>query len=621
MSEPVYIIGIDLGTTNSVVAYTEAEIPKGRKPEIRVLPIPQLVEAGTVEKRDMLPSFLFLPGPHDVSEGALDLPWKSGNELAVGEFARERGAERPERLVSSSKSWLCHTLVDRNKPILPWDGPEEMAKLSPVEAAARILGHVRDAWDHAMAAEDESLRMERQDVLLTVPASFDAVARELTVQAAEMAGIPRITLLEEPQAAFYAWIEAAGDSWREEVEKGDLVLVCDVGGGTSDFSLITVSEEEGDLALERIAVGDHLLVGGDNMDLALAYRVAEELRQSKGKKLDAWQMRGLWHACRKAKETLLSDAGADSHPVTILGRGSSLIGGTTKSDVAGSTVEQVVLDGFFPRCEPDARPAAPPRAGIRQMGLAYESDPAVTRHLAHFLSRQGDHGPDAAALGGSAPSAAAAPTAILFNGGVMKADRIRKRVVDVLGSWRTGEEAPGIREIANRNFDLAVARGAAYYGMARRGTGIRIRGGLNRAYYIGVAAAMPAVPGMPAPIKALCVAPFGMEEGSDSPVPDREFVLVVGEPVKFDFLGSTVRLEDEPGALVDDWEEEIEPITTIETTLDGEPGTVVPVILEIKVTEIGTLELWCVSRENPAQRWKLEFNVREQAAEASGILP
>jgi hypothetical protein len=612
LSDPVYIIGIDLGTTNSVVAYTEADLPKGRKPDIRVLPIPQLVEAGTVEKRDMLPSFLFLPGPHDVSEGALDLPWRSGNAMAAGEFARERGAELPQRLIASSKSWLCHTLVDRNKPILPWDGPDDMEKLSPVEAAARILAHIRDAWDFAMAAEDENLRLDRQDVLLTVPASFDAVARELTVKAAEKAGLSHITLLEEPQAAFYAWIEAAGDEWREEVQKGDLVLVCDVGGGTSDFSLINVSEEDGDLVLDRIAVGDHLLVGGDNMDLALAYRVAEDLRRSKGKKLDAWQMRGLWHACRKAKEALLGDAEAQSHPVTILGRGSSLIGGTTKTDVASETVEQVVLDGFFPRCERDAHPSAPPRTGIQQMGLAYESDPAVTRHLAHFLSRQGD---PASGFGPEGTKTSAGPTAILFNGGVMKADRIRERVVDILAGWRGEAAESGIREIANRNFDLAVARGAAYYGMARRGAGIRIRGGLNRSYYIGVAASMPAVPGMPVPIKALCVAPFGMEEGAGSALPDQEFVLVVGEPVKFDFLGSTVRLDDAPGTLVDEWEGDIEPITTIETTLDGEPGSAIPVILEVKVTEIGTLELWCVSRQNPEDRWKLEFNVRERDAE------
>ncbi|MEE4356471.1 MAG: Hsp70 family protein [Desulfococcaceae bacterium] len=597
MSDPFYIIGIDLGTTNSVVSYTEVKTEKGKKPEIRVLEIPQLTDAGTVEKRNVLPSFILLPGKHDVPENALDLPWKQGNTIAVGEFARERGAEIPHRLISSSKSWLCHTLVDRNKGILPWEGPDDMEKQSPVDAAALILSHIRDAWNHTMAAEDESLRMEKQDVLLTVPASFDAVARDLTVKAAEKAGLTNITLLEEPQAAFYAWIESSDDKWRDSIEKGDLVLVCDVGGGTSDFSLIKVDEEEGDLKLERIAVGDHLLVGGDNMDLALAYTASRQIASGK-KKPDAWQMRGLWHACRKAKESLLSDPEVQDYPITLLGRGKSLIGGTKKTKLARKTVEDVIVEGFFPSCEQDAVPATPQRSGIQELGLSYESDPAITRHLARFLSRQ---------------KGEVLPTAILFNGGVMKAASVRKRVLDVISSWNP-PETPAVREIESSDFDLTVARGAAYYGMARRGTGIRIRGGLNKSYYIGVAASLPAVPGMPVPIKALCVAPFGMEEGTQATLSDQEFVLVVGEPVKFDFMGSSRRLDDKVGTVVDDWEEDIEEITTIESTLDGESGSTIPVILETKVTEIGTLELWCVSKNDAAQRWKLEFNVREQEA-------
>ncbi|MBW2012045.1 MAG: Hsp70 family protein, partial [Deltaproteobacteria bacterium] len=272
MSDPVYIIGIDLGTTNSIVAYTDADIQKGKKPQINIFEIPQLVDAGVVEKRNILPSFIFVPGEYDVSKESLSLPWEEDSRLAVGEFARDRGEEIPQHLISSAKSWLCSTTIDRNKPILPWEGPKELSKLSPVEAC--------DAWNHTMALEDENLKMENQDILLTVPASFDAVARELSVKAAQMAGLPHVTLLEEPQAAFYAWIEASGDKWREDVSKGDLILVCDVGGGTSDFSLIRVSEdvcdvgggtsdfslirvseEEGELVLERIAVGDHLLMG------------------------------------------------------------------------------------------------------------------------------------------------------------------------------------------------------------------------------------------------------------------------------------------------------------------------------------------------------------------------
>jgi len=602
LSDPVYIIGIDLGTTNSIVAYTDADIQKGKKPQINIFEIPQLVDAGVVEKRNILPSFIFVPGEYDVSKESLSLPWEEDSRLAVGEFARDRGEEIPQHLISSAKSWLCSTTIDRNKPILPWEGPKELSKLSPVEACSVILRHIRDAWNHTMALEDEKLKMENQDILLTVPASFDAVARELTVKAAQMAGLTHVTLLEEPQAAFYAWIEASGDKWREDVSKGDLILVCDVGGGTSDFSLIRVSEEEGELVLERIAVGDHLLMGGDNMDLALAYSVSKNLAE-KGTKLDSWQMRALWHSCRKAKEKILSDPDQTSCPVTILGRGTSLIGGTIKTELSIDEIEKVVVEGFFPYCEITSKPMPKPQAGIREIGLGYESDPAVTRHMAQFISRQ---------KGKKKKKSVEIPNTLLFNGGVMKAESVRQRVLDVVSSWSPPEEeSPGVREIKTDEFDLAVARGAAYYGMARRGQGIRIRGGLGRSYYIGVAASMPAVPGMPAPIKALCVAPFGMEEGTETVLTDQEFLLVVGEPVKFNFLGSSLRLDDTVGTVVEDWEQEIEEITTLETTLEGEYGTYIPVNFEIKVTEVGTLELWCVSKEDE-QRWKLEFNVREK---------
>ena len=599
MSDPTYIIGIDLGTTNSVVAYTEAEIEKGKTPDIRVLEIPQLVEADTMEKRDVLPSFILVPGKHDVPEESLRLPWDENNKIAVGEFAKERGAEIPTHLISSSKSWLCHTLVDRNKPILPWEGPEDQMKMSPVEASSVMLKHIRDAWNYTIAHKDESLRIENQDILLTVPASFDAVARDLVVKSAEMAGLSNITLLEEPQAAFYAWIESTGDKWRKIINKNDLVLVCDVGGGTSDFTLISVTEEEGELVLDRTAVGSHLLIGGDNMDLALAYTVFKRMFK-KGKRLDAWQMRGLWHSCRKAKESLLADPEMKEYPVTILGGGRSLIGGTKKAKLSRQEIEEVILEGFFPNCTAKTKPVAEKKVGIKEIGLSYEADPAITHHLASFLGRQGKM---------------KIPTAILFNGGVMKSEPVRQQVMSVISSWRKTGKKVAVREIETKDFDLTVAKGAAYYGLARRGKGVRIRGGLNRTYYIGVAASLPAVPGMPVPIKALCVAPFGMEEGTDEKLSDQEFVLVVGEPVKFDFLGSPLRLQDPVGTIIDDWEEDIEGITTMETTLDGDPGSVIPVFLEVKATEIGTLELWCVSRENSEQRWKLEFNVREKDSE------
>jgi molecular chaperone DnaK (HSP70) len=594
MTDSKYIVGIDLGTSNSILAYTPAELDDPAAAEIKLLEIPQIIGPGSVASRSMLPSFIFLPGEKDMSPDALNLPWETDVKQVVGEFAQERGAELPQRLISSAKSWLCHSMVDRNQAILPWGASPEVPKLSTVEASAAILEHIRRAWNFSMAREDESLALELQDVYLTVPASFDAVARELTVKAAEMAHLPDITLLEEPQAAFYAWIEASRERWRDDIAAGDLVLVCDLGGGTSDFSLIRVSESSGDLELERIAVGNHLLIGGDNMDLALAYAIAKRFSE-KGTRLDSWQMRALWHRCRAAKEKLLELSGNETVPISILGRGSSLIGGTLKTDLSRAEVEQVIVDGFFPFCDVTSRPAAVQRAGIQETGLPYESDPAVTQHLAQFLSRQ-DERP------------AELPTAVLFNGGVMKASMLQKRIVDVLSSWQNGVE-PRVLEASN--LDLAVARGAAYYGLARRGRGIRIRSGLNKSYYIGVAAALPAVPGMPAPIKALCVAPFGMEEGSETELTEREFNLVVGEPAKFDFLGSAARTDDAAGIIIEDWEGDVEPITTIETTLDGKYGSVIPVSIQIKVTEIGTLELWCVSRQDD-KRWKLEFNVREK---------
>jgi len=599
VSEPVYIIGIDLGTTNSIVAYTGIAAENGETADIRVFEIPQVVSPRSIEKRSVLPSFLYIPTAAEASAGAFDLPWKSGSRIVVGEYAQARSAEVPQRVIASAKSWLCNTSVDRNKSILPWEAPEDVEKISPVEASAAILTYMRNAWNHEMAVGNPDLLMEHQDIFLTVPASFDAVARELTVRSAALAGLPNITLLEEPQAAFYSWIESSGDRWRKNVTRGDRILICDVGGGTTDFSLIQVSEEDGQLVLERTAVGEHLLVGGDNMDLALAYFINHRMAQ-KGTRLDSWQMRGLVHGCRNAKEQIYSRPDVETWPVTILGRGSSLIGGTIKTELAGSDIESVLLDGFFPECDATAMPMAPQRAGLQEAGLVYASDPAVTRHMAAFLNRQA----------GGDGQVMEVPTAVLFNGGVMKAPTIRHRIKTVLNSWTNGDRE--IREINTENYDLAVARGAACYGQARRGRGIRIRGGLNQSYYIGVAAAMPAVPGIPAPVKALCVAPFGMEEGTESQLTQREFVLVVGEPVRFDFFGSTIRKDDPIGTVIEDWRDEIEEITTLETTLDGPQGTSVRVNLDVRATEIGTLEIRCVSVED-GTRWKLEFNVREQA--------
>ena len=602
MSDPDFIIGIDLGTTNTVVAYTQHIPERKEPPEIHVFEIPQVVAEGVVEHRNHLPSFILIPQAHQVAQPSMQLPWQQENTFCLGEFARDRGGELPDHLISSAKSWLCHEMVDRSKPILPWNPQKDLPKMSPIEASSKVLGHIRDAWNFTMAAENPHHRIENQEIFLTVPASFDAMARELTVQAAQQAGLENITLLEEPQAAFYSWIQGNGDKWRDFVSKGDLIIVCDIGGGTSDFSLIEVSEQSGELVLERIAVGDHLLVGGDNMDLALAYTVANKLAKE-GRKLDAWQMRGLTHSCRVAKEKLLSENGPDSCPISILGRGSSLIGGTIKTSLEKQEVLQVLVDGFFPICNRDDKPASSRKIGLQEQGLSFEADPSVTRHLAQFLLRNAD-----------AAGASQYPSAVLFNGGIMKSDSIRKRVVDVLAEWKqpASEDVPAARELYSNDFDLSVAKGAAYYGLVRRGEGIRIRGGLGHSYYIGIAASMPAIPGMPAPMKALCVAPFGTEEGTHIRIKDQEFVIIVGEPIQFDLLGSSYRKDDLPGVVIEDWDEgEIEPVATIETMLEGEYGKPVPVFVEIEVSEIGTLAFRCVSKED-GRKWKFEFNLREK---------
>ena len=600
--ESRYIIGIDLGTTNCAVAYVDTH--EGENGPIHFLHIPQVVDPGNVADLPLLASFSYQVKEKEFPEGSFDLPWRQAPKDVVGTYARERGAQVPDRVIASSKSWLSCTAADRTAPLLPWEAPEEVPHISPLDASARLLEHIRHAWNHVVAAGNPDLFLEAQEVYVTVPASFDATARELTVQAAQQAGISRVTLLEEPQAAFYAWIERPTRRWQDEVRVGDVILVCDIGGGTTDFSLILVSEKAGELFLERIAVGDHILLGGDNMDLTLAYTMRRRLA-AEGTKLDSWQMRGLLHAARQAKEALFADRERASHPVTILGKGRGLVGGTITTELTQDELGRVILDGFFPKCAPSDRPTEKRQAGLKELGLPYASDPAVTRHLAWFLSRhQGD-----SKLQGKPVQ----PTAILFNGGVLKAEALQRRVVDIIKGWAPDEN--GLKVLSSRSLDLAVAYGSVYYGLARRGQGIRIRSGTERSYYIGIESAMPAVPGMAPPVKALCVVPFGMEEGSETELAERQFGLVVGEPVSFRFFGATTRHEDKIGDVIEDWEEaELEELPPVETQLPSDEagegmaeGFPVRVKLHIKVTEIGTLALWFVS---DAKRWKLEFNVR-----------
>ena len=577
------IIGIDLGTTNSAVAWAPGAALSDAGAAIRGFEVPQLVSAGEVAPCPVLPSFLYLSQPDERTPGSLDLPWNSSPSEVVGTLARDLGARVPGRLVASAKSWLCHAHVDRSAAILPWGATGQ--RYSPVDACARYLGHLRDAWNH----RHPDRPMEDQDVVVTVPASFDEVARELTVRAARAAGLEHITLLEEPQAALYAWIDGQGETWAEQLEVDDIILVVDVGGGTTDLSLVRVGEDsQGKPTLERFAVGRHLMLGGDNMDLALAHVVESRLQSPA--RLDSARWLALTQRCRDAKEELLARGKTDQVSVQVLGAGSSVIGGSLTAAISRSDVEQVILDGFVPLVEADAHPAPSAPSALTELGLPYEGDPAITRHLAEFLARHGEAG------------SPIQPTSVLFNGGALKGAGLRRRIVRSLKRWCGGEDT--VRVLEGTQLDLAVARGAAYYGLVRRGHGVRIGGGSARAYYVEVASGDSA--------EILCIAPRGMEEGSRHELREHPFQVRTNRPVAFRVLASTAREGDRAGDLVSAPPESLEALPPIHTVLRFGKATVsreIPVHLRSTLTEVGTLDLHCSAVETEHQ-WRLEMQVR-----------
>ena len=579
-----FLIGIDLGTTNSAVAYVDT---RAADPRVRVFEVEQLVAPGEVAPRRQLPSFVYLAGEIDLAPHETALPWRASGPV-VGELARTQGARMASRMIASAKSWLCHPGVDRQAAILPW-GVTDGAKLSPVAAQSLILAHVKGAWDHS----HPDAPFADQEVLVTVPASFDEAARELTLQAAAKAGYPPVVLLEEPQAAFYAWID--GNHGGRGLTAGERVLVFDVGGGTTDFTLIDVDDRgtpvgsaaEGrrglidDAGFTRSAVGDHLLLGGDNLDLTLAKIVEQRVTQRTAKKLDALQWHGLVHACRLAKETLLGDEAAAVAPIVVTGRGAKLVGGTLRDEITRTELDQVLFDGFFPLVARDA-PLARTRGGLQEFGLPYASDPAVTRHLAQFVTRHG----------------ATRIDAVLFNGGAMTPTDLRRRVLDQLAQW---QDAP-VRALPTAMPELAVAQGAAYYGLVRRGLATRIKGGTPRAFYIGVDTGS-------AERMAVCLAPAGLDDGARVQL-ERDFRLVTNRPVSFRLYSSSSR-QDHPGALVpigdgradtiDDGSDLLE-LPPIVTVLRARGRGEVTVRLEVHITELGALEIYCVEASDDSAR-------------------
>jgi hypothetical protein len=621
-----FILGIDLGTSNSCLSLGEVETGRARG-----IDITQVLAPGVIGEKPLLPSALYVPASGEYAEGSFALPWDDAESAGtvVGTFARERAALVPDRLVTSAKSWLCNPHVDRRAPILPWQSDLAEAKVSPLEASRRYLAHMRHAALHWLAREGIAATLADCNVVLTVPASFDEVARSLTHEAAAAAGLGEVTLLEEPQAAFYAWIahsvaDSSAAHWTEQVAAGDLVLVLDIGGGTTDLSLIAVAATTDGLSknleLHRIAVGEHILLGGDNMDLALAYLLKGKI-EADGHELDAWQFLALVHATRVAKEKLLSDGAVAEVPIAVPSRGSSLFAKTLATQLLREEVASILVDGYFPLTTVDDLPVQRKSVGLQEYGLDYATEPAVSRHLARFLRRalenvRSDAGL-AALLGASVDlerSAILRPTAVLFNGGVFEAEPFRRRIVELLTSWLGADVPP--KELKSAGLDIAVSRGASYYGAVRAsGKGIKIQAGTSRSYYLGLESPMPAVPGYVPPVKAICIVPQGTTEGTDLDLPGKEFGLVTGEAVDFRFFGSEIRAGDRIGTVVPNAAKSLDELSGLTLTLpplEGAAGQVVPVTLHPRVTEVGTLELWMQHAQSD-RRWKLEFNLRADA--------
>lgn len=619
-----YIVGIDLGTTNSALAYVDRSRSDADGRRIQFFDIPQLVSSGETGARPVLPSFLYLPGPYELPPGSAALPWDPNRNYVAGEFAREQGSLVPGRLVSSAKSWLCHGGVDRTAAILPWGAGAEVEKVSPVEASARFLQHMREAWNAVVAQGREGCLLEEQLIVLTVPASFDETARELTVAAARRAGLPRVVLVEEPLAAFYSWISQHEESWREEMRPGQLILVCDVGGGTTDFTIVAVREGEAGLKFDRLAVGDHLMLGGDNMDLSLARRMETVLMGEPGR-LDTKKWHQLWHRCAKAKEELLTASlegasgrtagrGIDSVDITIMGAGRKLIADTRKGTLTRAQAEELILDGFFPFVPLDEAPRSSRRTGLTEWGLPFVQDPAVTRHMAAFWQRF------RTLLFQETGRTALYPDFLLFNGGALTPLCIRSRLLDVVKKWFVDEAGGDWTpvELDNPRPELAVAVGAAYYGMVRVGEGVRVGAGSPRAYYAEVAAGAEANAESETSL-AVCIVPRGSEEGFEAQLDQPAFEALTNQPAAFRILSSSTRLGDRLGDVVSLPESEITLLPLVRTVLRyGKKGTAqaLPVRLATRLTEIGTLELWCRSQTSP-HTWQLQFDVRQQGDEDS----
>jgi len=615
-----YLVGIDLGTTNTVLAYAAPGAA-----QVETFAVEQLVAPGEVAAAPLLPSVRYHPAAGELAAGALQLPWQPSDPAGmpaavVGRLARVLGAQTPGRLVASAKSWLSHPGVDRTAPILPWGTPDDVPKISPLAASASYLAYLRAAWN----ARFPGYPLQDQRIVLTIPASFDEGARALTLEAARLAGLPNLRLLEEPQAALYDWLYRHRASLHEQLAGSRLVLVADVGGGTTDFSLVKVELTDDEPALTRIGVGNHLILGGDNMDLALAHLAESRLGGADGQRLSSVRLAQLTERCRAAKEQLLAADAPEQVGVTLLGAGSRLIGASRTAQLTREDVQAIVLDGFFP-LNPEQEAAHRARAGIVEFGLPYASDPAVTRHLAGFLRQHAQAAREALGLP-PGDDTLPVPDTLLLNGGVFRGDALARRLADVLGGWR-GEP---VRVLHNLDPDVAVARGAVAYSLAREGAAPAIESGSARSYYL-------LLDDKPHDdkLRAVCILPRGAAAGTEVLLSERSFALRLGRPVRF-HLVSSVSAAAQAGDLVDLDPNEVVRLPAIATVLrarDKPPrsaaaATEIPVQLAASLSEVGTLDMHCVAEDDSGQRWRLEFQLRAQddadppeGAEDAGLPP
>ncbi len=578
-SDSRYLIGIDLGTTNTALSYLDKQ---EELPQVKVLKIPQIIAPGEVDSLETLPSFLYLLDQSKASTFSMG----EEKDICVGAYAKKIAGEQASKVVASAKSWLCAPGQDPSADILP---PIEDAerKISPVDTMTHYLEHLAQAWNDTVA-DNPAEFIQEQNVILTVPASFNTLARELTVMAAEAAGL-QVTLLEEPQAAFYSWIYENQEQWRDLLDEGESILVIDIGGGTTDFSLIGVENNDGNMGLKRIAVGNHLLLGGDNMDYTLAYFLQQKLKT----RLNSRQFTALVHQCRSAKEKLLSEEAPELVSISILGTGSSLIGGSLKTELTQEEVQQFVIQAFLPDCEINAEVQNQVKSGLRSFGLNFESDAAISRHLAAFL-REND----------------TLPKTVLFNGGVTKASQLRERFSKLIENW-SGQE---VQVLADSNPDLAVSKGAAWFAHVKQGNSIRIKAGSAFSYYIGLESSMPAIPGFTPPIDAICVIPESTEDGTSFTVPMDGLALLLGEDSQFRFFSSNKRKDDQLGSIVQDADLELEELPALHKFLQSIDGDsqLIPISLKSVFTEIGTVQVWAQEKDGE-QNWRLEFDLEGEA--------